>query len=279
MASRPIADRTRRAYSQDVAHFGTYCKETGLTGPLPASPDAIARYLDAMAETYAASTLARRTRAIVHAHRAAGLDLQLDPITIRRTIRLGTPLQRAPVLGTTEVRALIDTCPADSLTGKRDRAMLLLAFAGALRRSELVGINREDLTIYPDEIRIAIGASVIVIPRGAHVPTCPLRALLEWLDAALIHRGAVFRGVDRWGTIAKRALNSDGVRRILVRAAIRAGLPDASPHGLRAGCVIQAYRGGAEVASIRQHTRHKSLRTYLRRSNNLSDHPARLLGL
>lgn len=292
------AASTNRAYQADVAHFEAFCAANNLGGPLPAEPAVIAQYLASIARTHATTTLMRRVYAIVQAHRAAGLDLASDHALIRQTIaqiaqaQTAPPPRRAAALGLSEVRAMIATCPADDLTGTRDRAMLLIGFAGGLRRSEIVGIDREHLTFQkPGGILLFVprddDGEEVVIPYGRRGETCPVCAMQNWLDASETQRGPVFRGIDRWGAISLTRLIPDGVRRIVRRAAERAGLDvgaheGVSPHGLRAGCVTEAYKAGARASDIMAHTRHKSsstLRLYIRRSNNKSDHPARLLGL
>jgi integrase len=117
--------------------------------------------------------------------------------------------------------------------------------------------------------------------------TCPVRTLQRWLEVSATRFGPVFRGIDQWGTISDHALHPDGVRRIVRRAAERAGIKVAahetlSPHGLRAGFVTEAHRMGARDEEIAGHTRHKSLasmRGYIRRSGKLDDNPAGKLGL
>lgn len=291
------AASTNRAYRADVAHFEAFCAANNLGGPLPAEPAVIAQYLASIARTHAATTLTRRVYAIAQAHRAAGLDLASDHALIRQTIeqiaeQQAVPSRRAAALGLREVRAMLATCPADELTGTRDRAMLLIGFAGGLRRSEIVGIDREHLTFHePAGLLLFIPRDddgvEVVIPRGRRSETCPVCAMQRWLEVSATRRGPVFRGIDRWGNISAERLIADGVRRIVIRAAERAGIlvgadEGVSPHGLRAGCVTEAHKAGALAADIMAHTRHRSastVRGYFRRSNKKSDHPARLLGL
>jgi integrase len=300
LVQKTLALNTNRAYRADVAHFAAFCAANGLGGPMPAEPEVIAAYLASIARTHAVTTLSRRVRAIVQAHHAAGLNLGSNQEVIRQTIaeitrQHGTAPRRAAALGTHEMRQLIATCGTDP-TGTRDCAMLLIGFAGALRRSEIVGIDFEHLTFQPDSLRLLIprsksdqkGAGAeVVIPNGRDRQTCPVQALRRWLTVSATQYGPVFRGIDRWGAISQERFHPDGVRRIVQRAAERAGITVAaheglSPHGLRAGCVTEAYRKGARPEDIMAHTRHRSystLRIYIRRSNKLSDNPARLLGL
>ncbi len=187
------------------------------------------------------------------------------------------------------------TCGGD-LTGQRDRALLLLGFAAALRRSELVAVHREHLTFTADGMKLLIpraktdqdgeGAE-IGIPRGLKPETCPVRAMEVWLRASDCRYGPVFRKVDRWGNLEHTRLGADAVRDILLRraAAAKLSVPAGerlSPHGLRAGFITEAYRQGARDEEIMDHTRHRDLRTmrgYVRRAKLVTESPVKKLGL
>ena len=178
----------------------------------------------------------------------------------------------------------------------RDRALLLLGYAGALRRAELVAIERERVAFTTEGLRLLIprakgdpegqGAG-LGIPKGARRETCPVRALEAWLAASHCAYGPVFRKIDVWGVIEARALHPDAVRQILRKRAAMAGLMVASterlsPHGLRAGFVTEAYRAGARDEQIMDHTRHRDLNTmrgYVRRAKLVTESPVKLLDL
>ena len=126
---------------------------------------------------------------------------------------------------------LVATC-TDDPAGLRDRALLLMAFAGALRRVELCAIEIEHITSKPRSLELLIPRSKsdaeaegarIGIPRGRVEATCPLRALQIWLVAAAIDRGPVFRAVTRHGTPRAAALSGEAVRPILLKRARLAG--------------------------------------------------------
>ena len=206
----------------------------------------------------------------------------------------------AAALTAVEIRQLIASC-AEDLPGLRDRALFLVGFAGALRRSELVAIDHAHLRFAADCVVIHIPRSKgdqegkgadVTLPRmrgadtGAVSETCPVRALERWLQRARITRGPVFRGITTHGTIEGR-LSADGVRKILLRRAALAKLmvhpsERLSPHGLRAGLITEAYLAGAPDEQVMQHTRHADLSTmrgYRRRARVTADNPARLLDL
>jgi integrase len=245
-------------------------------------------------------TLRRRVAAIARAHRIAKHPLDTRHPAIRETLRgiartHGEPARRSAALTTDEIRRLVEVCGND-LAGLRDRALVLIGFAGALRRSELVGLDVAHVSPTPKGLRLMIprsktdasgeGAEVGVV-RGAREETCPVRALRAWLEAAEISDGPVFRRVTQWETVGKKRLHPDAVRQILVRRAAAAGikgsrLEPVTPHGMRAGFVTTAYRNGVLDEEIMGHTRHRSLttmRSYVRRAKLGTASPAGKLGL
>ena len=267
---------------------------------MPATPELVGDYLSDLAEGYAKSTLRRKVAAIAAANRHAGTPLDTRHPSIRDVLRgigrtHGVPPKRAQALATEEVRRLVATCD-DDLVGLRDRALLLMGFAGALRRSELCGIEVEHISWQSRSLELLIPRSKtdvdgegarIGIARGKVVTTCPVRALQAWLDTAEIADGPVFRAISRHGTTRSSALSGEAVRLIVLKrarlAGIKAGrLEPVSPHGLRAGFVTAAYRNNVPDEEIMGHTRHRSLttmRSYVRRSKLSHASPAGKVGL
>lgn len=298
-AGQAKAAATQRAYKTDLADFRSFCAETGLAA-LPASPQTVAAFLSARATSHSHATLRRRLAAIGAAHAAAGFAWMPGHPVIRDTLRGITkrrPARSRPAgaLTTPLIRRLVATCDR-GMTGSRDRALLLIGYAGALRRAELVAIERVHIAFETFGVRLLIPNSKtdqegqgaeIGIPRGMKRDTCPVRALEEWLRLSECGMGPVFRRIDRWGGLDTAALHPDAMRRILLRRAALAGVTVSgrerlSPHGLRAGFITEAYRAGARDEDIMQHTRHKSLtamRRYVRRAKAVQDSPAKLLGL
>ncbi len=294
-----LAPETRRAYAADWRHFCAWCQAAGCD-PLPAPPAAVAAYLAALAGQYSRSALDRRLAAIGQQHRLRALEWSAGHPAIRSTLRgiarqHGSRRRQAAALTSVELRRLVAACPGD-LAGLRDRALLLLGFAGALRRSELVGIDREHLRITEAGLRVALPRSKgdpegkgaeLGISRGKRRETCPIRALEAWLEASRCTFGPVFRKVDRWGNIEHARLGSDAVRDILLRRAGQAkltvhGSERLSPHGLRAGFVTEAYLAGARDEQVMEHTRHRDLKTmrgYVRRAKLVTDSATKLLDL
>src|SRR5208337_1414685 len=251
------APGTLKAYASDVAHFEAWCKVQGFSAAEP-DPTIVGAYLAAAGEGYAPATLRRRVAAIARAFGMAGHPLDTKHPAIRETLRgigrkHGAPSRRAAAPTTTEVRKLSRAC-GTGLAGARDRAVFLVGFAGALRRSELVALDVEHVTWTRDGMKLLIERSKtdaegegaeIAIPRGQSPETCPVMALQEWLTAAEIASGPLFRKVNRGGAVEAARLVPDAVRQILLKRAARAGLKGTlaepvSPHGLRAGFVTTA---------------------------------------
>ena len=292
------APATRRAYTHDVADFTAWCTAHGFAA-LPAAPEAVALYLDELVQQKKKlATIARRLAAIRFAHRAAEEE---DPVGrtlvvatwqgIRRT--LGRQQTHKAALLTDALRGLLATLGTTRLIDLRDRALLLIGFVGAFRRSELVGLDVAD--VQPDEphgivLRLRRTKTdqegqgrLVGIPRLAG-ETCPVAALEAWLKAAKITRGPLFRAVDRHGHVAPRRLHPYAVARIVQRAAAKAGLDAATfaGHSLRAGFLTSAARGGADEQRMMEQSGHRSIevaRRYIRRGKIWDEHPAYRVGL
>src|SRR5262249_39752581 len=156
------------------------------------------------------------------------------------------------------------------LIGARDRALVLLGFAGAFRRSELVGLDMSDLYFNRDGLTITLRRSKtdqegvgrkIGIPFGANPESCPVRSVQEWLEYAGLAEGPVFRPIDRHGRLGLGRLSGIDVARVVKKLAGRAGLESAkfAGHSLRAGHATAAAIAGASERSIMAQTGHRSV--------------------
>lgn len=296
-AAHSRAPNTKRAYQNDWRDFTSWCAEQGLQ-PLPATPQTIALYLTARAETHRVSTLQRRLSAISQAHKAAGyppVSTREEPLHsvwmgIKR--EKGTAQQgKAPVV-TEELRAMVTTLP-DSLLGIRDRALLLLGFAGAFRRSELVSLDVSDIHMTRDGVIVTLRRSKtdqegqgqkIGIPYGSNPATCPVRALQAWLEASGITEGPLFRAIDRHGNLQPGRLSDKAVALVVKRRAEAVGLDPAkySGHSLRAGLATAAAAAGVSERVIMNQTRHRSVmmvRRYIRDGSLFRENAAAMVGL
>jgi integrase len=296
-ATASRAEATLRAYAKDFEHFMLWSEAHGLSAK-PASPDTVALYVTDLAATYKPSTIARRVAAISVAHQHAGMPSPTTHATVRSVLTgirrtHGTaPVQAAPVtIG--EIRKMVARMNG-SIIDVRDRAVLLLGFAGAFRRSELVALAVEDLQERPDGLLVTVRRSkrdqeghgdTKAIPFGADPETCPVRAVKAWLAAARVTDGPLFRRVDRHGNVGDAPLTGQAVSLIVKRAAERADL-DASKysgHSLRAGFVTTAAANGASERAIARQTGHAPgstvLRTYIRHASAFTDNAVSMAGL
>src|SRR5215468_4847899 len=206
------APATRQAYRSDFSIFRVWCMARDVSA-LPASPETVAGFLAAEAENgMAASTITRRCAAIRHAHKLAAFEPPTNSEIVKATLRgirrsIGTaPKRKAPAVAEI-MRDMARTVPA-GLKGMRDRALLLLGFGGAFRRSELVALDVADLQEAEDGLRVTIrrsktdqegiGTTIAIVRGGA---CCPVKALRACLEAAGITEGAVFRPVRKGGKV------------------------------------------------------------------------------
>jgi len=297
-AAADSAPATRRAYASDWRRFTAWCAGHALD-PLPATPGAVAAFLAAEAgQGRTPSTLGRRLAAIRAAHLRAGHEPPSTNEGVRATLRgirrtVGAaPAKKAPATADV-VRRMVDACDVTTLAGLRDRALLLLGFGGAFRRSELVALDVLDLEEVAGGLRVRVRRSktdqegqgaVVPVRRGAAEDGryCPVRAVQAWLRAAGIAEGPVFRPLWRGGparAARPRATRlSDGSVAAIVKAyAERVGADPArfAAHSLRAGFLTSAASRGATLWKLRDVSRHRSVDTlagYVRDAELFTDH-------
>jgi integrase len=290
------AESTIRGYRADWRNFCGWCESHDLN-PLPASAEAVASYIADSAGRLKAGTIQRRINAIAEAHKAVGIDSPTHHAMVINTMKgirrtLGTASeQKTPTL-TDDIRSMVDATGA-GIIGTRDRALLLLGFAGAFRRSELVGLDVEDCVFGKDGLTVTLRRSKtdqdgagrkIGIPYGSNPETCPVRTIQGWLDMAGITSGPLFRSINRHGTMRSGQLSGIDVSRVVKKLAERAGLDPAKygGHSLRAGHATSAAIAGASERSIMKQTGHRSVqmvRRYIRDGSLFRENSAGKLGL
>jgi integrase len=227
-----------------------------------------------------ASTLGRRVASIRYAHKLASLPTPTDAEAVKATLRgirrtIGAArVKKAPALAEM-MHAMVQGC-ADTLAGKRDRALLLLGFAGAFRRSELMALDVKHIEETTDGLRVLIASSktdqesegvTTAIARGS--TACPVRAVLDWLEAAGVESGPIFRPINKAGTVSEHRLTDQSVAKLVKAYAAHAGLDQRlfSGHSLRSGFLTSAARNGKSIFEMMDQSRHKSvdtLRGYVR---------------
>jgi integrase len=285
-----LSENTRKAYRRGWEDFTGFCEAHGLPVD-PPTERSVALYLTARAGELAVSTLDQRLAAIQH---VCDQEYRTSP-TRRRSIRRlmqgirreesRKPEQAAPLL-TDQIKEMVDALPGTGrqpegraagarwLRGLRDRAILLVGYAGALRRSEIAGIRVGDLDARPGGALLTILRSksdpdgegqLVALRTASEASYCPVRSLQRWTQEAEIDEGAVFRGVPRTGDVAATALTGRTVANVVQGAVEAAGLPspeDYSAHSLRAGHITQATLNGVPDGVIQEQSRHKSDRAF-----------------
>jgi integrase len=266
---------TRRAYQSDIEHF------IARGGCIPATQEQIARYLAHHAAFFSMATLARRLAGIRAAHVERGFPDTTKGELVRLTLRgirrrHGQPQRRVAPLGTGDLLAIVRSLN-ESVRDIRDAAVLLVGFAGALRRSELISLDYNDVEIGATGAAIVLRRSktdqagqgrTVSIPR-VQGPICPVAALERWLLVSQISEGPIFRPVTRSGTVMMRRISPDAIAFILKTRIQAIGCDSTrySGHSLRAGFATEAARIGVPQWRIRAQTGHLSasaLERYIR---------------
>ncbi len=291
------APATKRAYRGDWEKFTRWAAEQKIDA-LPATGSTVANYITHLAESgRAASTISRALTSISQAHKT--LDLASPTSSpevanvykgIKRT--KGVAQRRAKPLVIAELKRLCDRMKP-SFLGQRDKALILIGWAGALRRSELVALNLEDIDFVDEGLTMSISSSKtdqegagykLGIPFAGDKRYCPVRKLKHWIELARIKGGPLFIAL---GTPGKkfhadvpepRRLAASAVNAIIKRRLKHAGMNCAgySGHSLRAGFITTAASKEIPEYMIQAHTRHRSakvLRGYMRDGSLFASNP------
>ncbi|MDA9448289.1 integrase [Bradyrhizobium sp. CCBAU 21360] len=305
---------TRRAYASDWKHFSGWCRRQGLE-VLPPSPQTVGLYITACAsgaatadrQANSVATIERRLSALTwnYAQRGTPLDRDRHIATVLAGIRNthGAPPRQKEAVLPEDVIAMLETLDRGTLRGLRDRAMLLLGFAGGLRRSEIVGldVHRDDTQDGQGWVEILdkgmivtlrgkTGWREIEIGRGSSDATCPIVALQTWLKLARIGHGPLFRRVTGQGKdVGPDRLNDQQVARLVKRAALAAGVradltegervEKFAGHSLRAGLASSAEVDERYVQKQLGHASAEQTRRYQRRRDRFRVNLTKAAGL
>ncbi|MBX4893798.1 MULTISPECIES: site-specific integrase [Rhizobium] len=306
---------TRKAYASDWKHFSGWCRRQGLE-VLPPDPQTVGLYITACASGAAiagrkpssVTTIERRLSAITWNYAQRGLRLDRKDRHIAtvlagiRNTHAAPPRQKEAVLPE-HLIAMLETLPRGTLRGLRDRAMLLIGFAGGLRRSEIVGLDagrdqtkdsRGWIEILDKGMVVTVrgkrGWREVEIGRGSSDATCPVVALQTWLNLARIAHGPLFRRVTGQGKdVGPDRLLDQEVARLVKKAASAAGVrPDLteteraekfSGHSLRAGLASSAEVDERYVQKQLGHASAEMTRKYQRRRDRFRVNLTKASGL
>jgi site-specific recombinase XerD len=264
--SAAIADNTRRAYQQDLRDFLLW------GGSVPCTPEVMAAYIADRAQTLSTQTITRRVVGIGRAHVSQGLADPTKSDLVRTVLRgvrrvKGTAQRQAAPLLKADVLTMMTRM--SGLKGHRDRALILLGFAAALRRSELAALDYADIEFVREGLVVYLRRSKtdqegegrkIGVPWG-RTSACPVKAVETWLEASKITSGPIFRAINRGGGVGQTQLTAQSIALILKGYANGIGLNPAniSGHSLRSGLVTSAIQAGVAVHKIQQQTGHRSV--------------------
>lgn len=282
--SGSVPENTKRAYASDWAGFTDWCEDKGVS-PLPAHPASVAAFLADESAHCKPATLRRRLASIGKMHGINGHPNPCSTEAVKGTMK-GIERQfgiaqasKAPATHE-RIEKMIASCPAVTLDGLRARAILLLGYAGAFRRSELCDLLVDDLKWSKEGVVITVrrsktdqrGKGMVKAIPFVDGPLCAGTALRVWLTAAEIDSGPVFRAFLRNGKPKPERLSDHAIAIIIKEAASRCGLDAAefSGHSLRAGHVTEARSRGVADAQTMSTTGHKRVETldmYDRREN------------
>ena len=245
-AAARVSDNTRRAYAFDWAVFQRWCAKKGFDPAIP-SPELVGLFLTAMAtgdgvKKAGASTIERRLSALTTTYRSRGTPLDRNDRHVVDVLagikrKIGQPPVKKQALYSEDVIAMLGVLP-QTLRGLRDRAIILIGFAGGLRRSEIVGLDcgpqqTEDGSGWIEAssegllltIRGKTGWRAVEIARGSRPQSCPVQAMETWLSFAKIQNGPVFRRVrKRNRDVGPHRLHHEQVARLVRSAALKAGV-------------------------------------------------------
>ncbi|MFF1684568.1 tyrosine-type recombinase/integrase [Streptomyces sp. NPDC058254] len=300
---RSIPDNTKTAYRRQARDFIAWCEEHD-RDTLPATAQTLADYVSHLCDLdRAPSTIEQAIATIRVAHREAGHDGQPDTRAALRILKThkrdraeaGKRKRKAPPVTLNVLRAMVDAADPATLTGRRDRVMVVLGFAMMARRSELAALRIEDVTFTDDGLTVLIRksktdqeatGSEVNIPHGVHPDTDPVRVVRAWLDTLDGSEGPLLRAINRWDQLQPGGMSGAAINERVRKLAIEAGVPNAATftaHGLRAGGPTEAAKAGQPVSFIADHGRWSKSSTqvleYIRPVDKWRDNPMRGIGL
>lgn len=283
LRSANLAESSKRAYASDIRHYRLH------QGSLPATPTQVALYIAQWSSVQACATLTRRMAALDRWHKSQGFVSPVKSTIVQEALRgmrriYGGAQRQVRAITAKDLSQLVKAAKQPSTSASnhkqgawvtrmlRDVALLLVGFSAALRRSELVALQINDLEVDQKGMTVHIRRSKtdpygrgqsVQIPWGKRVALCPIRAVQAWIAHARLSSGPIFRAVDRYGNVGTAGLNSQSVALIVKRMAAQAwgekAAAEFSGHSLRAGFCTDAAQRGMSIFAIRQVTRHRSV--------------------
>ena len=313
------AENTRRSYASDFEDFATYCRvEAGGLSALPATPATLTLYItDLEGRGMKPSTIQRRLAAISQTHRRAGYESPANNELVRETFKgikrnVGTRRREAAPLTLPVLRRVFEAMEVEALAAAehksesvrrskhaaalRDRALLLVGFAAALRRGEISALLVGDVSEIEAGMKLLLRRSktdqegsgeLVGLPYGSQLDTCPVRNLRRWLSYRSVEDvpdAPLFCSVDRHGKLGATNITPDAIHKLVKKRVEAAGFDPAlhSGHSLRAGLPTTASGMGVGIESWMRQSRHKTFAVaarYARETDLFKDNAAAMVGM
>jgi len=293
IAENARSSATRRAYAADWRSYEAWCALRNIA-PIPASGDDVCAHLAWLeGDGYSLSAIERAYSAIALFQRAAsapgwepprGYPPRVRDVLKALRRKLGADKHGKNPIVKQDLASIIGAIDGDGLLALRDRALLLLGFWSASRRSELVALNVADVAFVAEGVTLKLrksktdqdGKGIEKACAARPDALCPARALRGWLDAAEISEGAVFRAVNRWGQVSAEPLAHGAVAKILKQRCAAVGLDPSlfAGHSLRSGFATTAAKGKKGLAPIMKQLGHRDTRStlvYIRHASLFDD--------
>lgn len=268
--------RTVRAYAASWSHFTGWCGRAGLA-TLPCTPDTLSLYAVSLLDSgLSLATAETRLTAVSQKHKRAGHTSPLSPL-VRNVITGARRIRKRPqkamaAITLEQLRLICQSLDGDQVNGARNRSLLSLGFACAMRRSEICALDLADITFEPQGLRVTLRHSKtdqegrgrdIGIFAGKHAETCPIELLRAWLHRRGSAAGPLFPRIKTGGQITGARLDGGSVCMLVKNCVARIGLNRTAygGHSLRAGFITAAVEAGASELAIMQRTGHKSVQT------------------
>jgi integrase len=284
-----LSANTLRSYKSMWKKFEVWCGATNHSA-LPASAETIALYISSLGEHVSFSTLDSTLAAIEAVHKKANLLIQGDHSFFRR-VRKGIrrkhkgnqTLKQAPALTVLDLKGVCCRL-GNSLVDLRDKAIVTLAFFGALRRSEVVALDIENIQLSEKGMIVTLlqsktsdSAQTVYIANAKDKDICPVASLKKWIDSAAIREGSVFRSLVKGGRLAERLSGHS------VSAIIKKHFGEKySGHSTRRGLITASAEKGTSLHVIKKHSRHKSadmILHYIEDAKGFEDSAVTVLGV
>lgn len=291
LLAQRIAMGTRRVYASDFKIFADWCAMRGFD-PKEVSAEAVAIFI---ANEFEAgrhpNTINRRLAAIRFAYKSLHKTSPTEHELVRATLKgikrdeKAPPIKRKTPLTNNVLIKIIQHVPHNNIRGIRDRAILLMLFGGAFRRSELINVQHEDLTFVEHGLDVVVRRSK-TNQEGKHQMKsiakgeifCPILAVRSWLDISGVYDGHLFRALTRGNRVTAKRMCENSIYYMVKHYAARAGydIDIFSPHSLRAGFTTSAVEKGKNIYKVMDVTLHasmNSLKPYIKFADRYKDHP------